>query len=93
MATRLKSSTAKAATWNVYGTRHDLDQFHFHAPSEHLRSGGKHAALEAHLVHKSADGKLAVVGLLFQEGGEGLNVSPVWNNLAHTETPEQNDRR
>ena len=42
------------------GTRYELLQFHFHAPSEHTIDG-KHAPMEAHFVHKSADGKLAVV--------------------------------
>jgi carbonic anhydrase len=49
------------------GTRYELQQFHFHTPSEHTLNG--HAApMEAHFVHKSADGKLAVVGVLLKQG-------------------------
>ncbi|HTS82666.1 MAG TPA: carbonic anhydrase family protein [Myxococcaceae bacterium] len=49
------------------GTRYELLQFHFHTPSEHTLNG--HAApMEAHFVHKSADGKLAVVGVLLKQG-------------------------
>jgi carbonic anhydrase len=47
----------------VDGHRYDLQQFHFHTPSEH-HIAGKAASLELHLVHKDAAGKLAVVGVL-----------------------------
>jgi carbonic anhydrase len=46
---------------------YELVQFHFHAPSEHTIDGEHHAA-EVHLVHKDADGKLAVVGIMIDEG-------------------------
>ena len=51
----------------VDGNRYDLLQFHFHSPSEHTIDG-KHADLEGHLVHKSAAGVLAVVGVMIREG-------------------------
>jgi carbonic anhydrase len=51
----------------VDGVRYALVQMHFHHPSEHTLDGTG-AALELHLVHKSADGKLAVVGVLLREG-------------------------
>lgn len=44
-----------------------LVQFHFHAPSEHTVDGEHHDA-EVHLVHKDADGMLAVVGVMIDEG-------------------------
>ena len=43
-------------------------QFHFHKPSEEKIDGKAHAMV-AHLVHKSADGKLAVVAVLLDKGG------------------------
>jgi len=49
------------------GVVYELQQFHFHAPSEHTVDG-KTAPMEAHFVHKSADGKLAVVAVLLKEG-------------------------
>jgi len=49
------------------GVKYDLLQFHFHAPSEETING-KHGDLNAHLVHKSAEGKLAVVGVLLNKG-------------------------
>jgi carbonic anhydrase len=45
----------------------ELLQFHFHAPSEE-KINGKAYPLVAHLVHKDAQGKLAVVGVLFKVG-------------------------
>lgn len=45
------------------GRKYDLLQVHFHAPSEHALRGKRFPA-EFHLVHKHADGKLAVVGFM-----------------------------
>ncbi len=50
-------------TLGIGGKTYTLTQFHFHAPSEHTLNG-RHFDLEAHLVHQSADGQLAVVGVL-----------------------------
>jgi len=54
-------------TLDIGETRYELVQFHFHAPSEHTIDG-EHSPLEAHFVHKSESGGLAVVGVLFDEG-------------------------
>lgn len=62
------------------GVRYDVAQFHYHAPSEHALDGQLFAA-ELHIVHKNADGKLAVVGLLLQEGAENAAFDPFLNNL------------
>lgn len=45
-----------------------LKQLHFHVPSEHTIDG-RHAAMEIHLVHQSAAGRFAVLGVLVEEGG------------------------
>lgn len=71
---------APGSWMEVDGTRYDLLQFHFHSPSEHTIAG-KHAAAEMHLVHKSKDGTLAVVGVLLEEGAANSSFDPVWNNL------------
>ncbi len=65
---------------DVDGVRYDLLQFHFHAPSEHTIAG-KHASAEMHLVHKSATGALAVVGVLIEEGEHNAHFDAIWNNL------------
>ncbi|ONI88857.1 hypothetical protein ALI22I_18005 [Saccharothrix sp. ALI-22-I] len=55
----------------VAGVRYDLVQFHFHTPSEHRFSG--HAfPLEMHLVHRSADGKLLVIGVPIEAGPKSV---------------------
>jgi carbonic anhydrase len=62
------------------GTSYKLAQFHFHAPSEHSVAG-KLADAELHLVHKSDDGKLAVVGVLINKGAENAALKDVWAHL------------
>jgi len=65
---------------DVGGTRYDLVQFHFHKPSEEKIDGKSHAMV-AHLVHKSADGKLAVVAVLLDGGGASATIDTIWKNL------------
>ena len=55
----------------VAGTRYDLVQFHFHTPSEH-QFGGRGTPLEMHLVHRSAAGKLLVVGVPLVVGSHSV---------------------
>jgi carbonic anhydrase len=59
---------------------YELQQFHFHAPSEEAVNG-KHAPLVAHFVHKDADGKLAVVGVLFDVGAPSAALAPIFAKL------------
>ena len=67
-------------TLTVGTTAYQLAQFHFHAPSEHTVNG-KHFPMEMHLVHKTSDGKLAVIGVLIAEGGANAAFEPIWANL------------
>jgi carbonic anhydrase len=55
---------------------YELVQFHFHAPSEHTIDG-QHAPLEAHMVHRSAAGELAVIGVLVEEGEHDVLWDPI----------------
>ena len=64
----------------VDGTRYQLLQFHFHAPSEHTVAG-EPFDMEMHLVHKSEDGMLAVVGLLIESGRHKSAFDPIWSHL------------
>ncbi len=64
----------------VGGHRWDLVQFHFHHPSEE-RIGGKVFPMVAHLVHKDADGKLAVVAVLFESGPDSPLIATLVKNL------------
>ncbi len=62
------------------GTRYDLLQFHFHTPSEHTING-KASPMEVHFVHLSADGKLAVVGVMLMQGTAASAFAPVLTAL------------
>ena len=67
----------------IDGTDYQLLQFHFHAPSEHTVAG-KPFDIEMHLVHKSEDGNLAVVGLLIESGRHHPAFDPIWSRLPST---------
>nr|VFK56765.1 MAG: carbonic anhydrase [Candidatus Kentron sp. TUN]VFK58543.1 MAG: carbonic anhydrase [Candidatus Kentron sp. TUN]VFK67387.1 MAG: carbonic anhydrase [Candidatus Kentron sp. TUN] len=64
----------------IDGEPYKLLQFHFHAPSEH-RIEGKGASMEVHLVHRSADKKIAVVGVLIEEGKENEALTAIWAKM------------
>ena len=64
----------------VMGRRFELLQFHFHRPSEE-RIDGHQFDMVAHLVHKDAEGRLAVVAVLLERGSAHPLVQSVWNNL------------
>ncbi|MEJ8859292.1 carbonic anhydrase family protein [Variovorax robiniae] len=51
----------------IRGRHFKMAQFHFHAASEHTING-EHAPLEGHFVFKAADGRLAVVGVMYRPG-------------------------
>ena len=61
----------------ISGRPFDLVQFHFHHPSEHLLSG-KAFEMELHFVHKSAEGRLAVLGVFIRPGEEHAGLTPIW---------------
>jgi len=60
--------------------RYELLQFHFHTPSEE-EIDGKEFDLVAHLVHKNAEGKLAVVAILFERGSDNAFLKTFWDKL------------
>jgi carbonic anhydrase len=64
----------------VSGRRYELVQFHFHRPAEE-RIEGREFDMGVHLVHKDAEGRLAVIALLLERGGAQPVVQSVWNNL------------
>jgi len=67
------------------GVRYDLIQFHFHHPSEEAIKG-KLTDMDIHLVHKSADGKLAVlaVRLLEDQSRPNAVLATLWQQLPKT---------
>jgi len=71
----------KGSFIKVGDDQYELIQFHFHTPSEE-KINGKPYSMVAHLVHKNAEGKLAVVGVLMQEGKqENKFLKSLWSEL------------
>lgn len=64
----------------VGGKVYDLLQFHFHSPSEHTVDGQPYDMV-AHLVHKSADEELAVVGVLMEIGEASKFLKVIWGHI------------
>jgi len=59
--------------------RYELVQFHFHHPSEE-KIDGRASDMVAHLVHRDAQGRLAVVAVLLQQGRENPLIATLWHN-------------
>jgi carbonic anhydrase len=72
--------TVYGGGFNLLGKNYELIRVHFHRPSE-LTVNGKHFDMEAQLMHKSADGKLAIVSVLLEKGIENPVVQMALNNL------------
>ena len=70
----------------IAGTTYELLQFHLHALSEHTLDGA-YTAMELHLVHKDAGGRIAVVGVMIEVGADNPAYEPI---LAHM-PPEEGD--
>jgi carbonic anhydrase len=72
------------------GVRYDLIQFHFHHPGEEAVKG-KLPDMVIHLVHKSADGKLAVVAVRLIEdvGNPNATLAALWSHLPQKANTEE----
>lgn len=68
----------------IDGERFELIQFHFHTPSEHTIDG-RNYPMEVHFVHKNAEGRLAVIGVLMMPGGE----NPLFSNIMEKAPKEE----
>lgn len=64
----------------VQNRSYELLQFHFHRPSEE-RINGKGFEMVVHLVHRDAEGKLAMLAVLLERGAAHNMIQTVWNNL------------
>ena len=71
---------APGSTLTVGDKVYQLTQFHFHHPSEEHISGKKFDMV-AHLVHKDAEGHLAVVAVLFEKGAANTLLETLWKNI------------
>lgn len=70
----------EGSTMAYQGKEYALKQFHFHAASEH-QVAGKAYAMEAHFVHQSAAGELAVVGVMMETGAASSWLNPWWDAI------------
>lgn len=67
----------------VMGRRYELVQFHFHRPSEE-RVNGKQFDMDAHIVHRDAQGRVAIVAVLLERGPDNKPqplIQTIWANL------------
>lgn len=71
---------AKGSGITVGEREFQLAQFHFHTPSENTVNG-KAFDMEMHLVHKNAQGDLAVVGVFFKQGKHNAELDKLWPQL------------
>jgi carbonic anhydrase len=65
---------------SVGNRTYELQQFHFHRPSEE-RIDGKSFEMVVHLVHKDPEGRLAVLAVLLERGAGLAPMQTVLNNL------------
>jgi carbonic anhydrase len=84
----IQVNAAPGSTCVIGGTSYELQQFHFHHPSEHLLSG-KPFDLECHFVHRSAAGDLAVIGVFVRPGEANQALDPIWSAMPRQEGPER----
>ncbi len=67
-------------TLTVRGSSFKLLQFHFHHPSEE-RVNSQGFAMVAHLVHRNAEGQLAIVAVLLEPGAPNPLIHKVWTYM------------
>jgi carbonic anhydrase len=80
----IQVNAAPGSFTEINGVRHDLVQFHFHHPSEHLLAG-RRLDLELHFVHRSAAGNLAVLGIFVKPGRANVALAPIWAAMPPSE--------
>lgn len=77
---------APGSTVKLGDTSYQLLQVHFHHPSEHL-IGGKSFPMEAHFVHRSESGGLAVIGVLMATGAANPAFAKIVATMPKSEGP------
>ena len=70
----------------VGGKRYELKQFHFHRPSEE-KINGRAFDMVVHLVHADAEGNLAVVAVLLNQGSDNPLIHELWSDF-----PKEKDK-
>jgi carbonic anhydrase len=84
----IQVNVSPGSTLKVGNESYELVYFHFRRPSEE-QIDGKPMAMEMHMVHKSADGKLAVLAVLMRESAvQNRTLWSIWKNMPAKEGPE-----
>lgn len=65
---------------DIGGAHYSLVQFHFHTPSEE-KIDGESFPMEAHFVHKDAEGHLAVVAVMLKQGRKNAALEEIFDTL------------
>lgn len=78
--TTLQVNVAPGNAIELMGRRYELQQFHFHRPSEQ-RIEGRRYDMDVHLVHQDAEGRIAVVAVLLERGPPLPLVQTLWGHI------------
>jgi carbonic anhydrase len=76
----IEVETEGSNTLTLDGVVYELTQFHFHTASEH-RVDSRGYDMELHLVHASADGSNAVIGVFLKRGRSSGALAPIFASL------------
>ena len=68
------------STIEVDGHEFELNQFHFHSPSENTIDGHSYP-MEGHFVHADKEGNLAVISVLFKTGEKNVELQKAWAHM------------
>ena len=81
------------STLSLGNDSYTLVQFHFHHPSEHTIAG-KPSAMEAHFVHQSNSGELAVLGVMMKAGSANAVFKKIVETMPqHAGPPVKADKK
>lgn len=79
---------AAGSSIRVGEKQYELQQFHFHRPSED-EINGKRWEMELHLVHVAQDSSVAVVAVLLRKGEDNRLIHELWSDLPKQKGQEQ----
>jgi len=71
----------------VEGRRYELIGIRFHKPGE-VKISGKSYDMDAQLVHRDKDGKLAIVAVPLEQGKENALIKTLWSHLPQARDKE-----
>lgn len=76
----IQANYTAGSTIQVGDKTFELEQFHFHAPSENTIHG-EFFPMEGHFVHAAEDGSLAVIAVMYTIGDENEGMQKLWHQM------------